>query len=387
MRRRRAACVVVIATLVVVAFLAFHRAGEGGIAVDYVAFATGGRLVAIAPHSLYNIPAQADVQAALLGYRPDGSGFPLPFVNPPFVAELMRPLAALPLQTGTDLFCAVMLVALFVAALMLKRRAAPWRGLDKWTLAVMAAVSTGGAYGVLIGQWSPLLEVVAVAALLLLDRERPVVAGAVLALLLVKPQIVWLLIPGLVLTRRWRLLGGFLAGAAVLGAVSLAIVGIDGAREYVAFIRDYAGAPAALTGRSVADYIARLAAMPSAVPAISAAVSVVALVGVCLARRHLRDDAVAVAVLLLLSLLASGHTNPEDFGVLCIAVAVFAPHAPRPVIALAVAANIGIVVALTWWAVPLDILTLLVAAALLADAARRRSVPGSAVRPTRVAPI
>jgi len=87
-----------------------------------------------------------------------------------------------------------------------------------WTLAfppVFAAVS--------FGQNATLSLVLLAATYVLLARGRDASAGAVLGLLLYKPQLVAVVAAALLLDRRWRAVGGCALAAAVLGAATLSL--------------------------------------------------------------------------------------------------------------------------------------------------------------------
>src|SRR5258708_19191288 len=78
---------------------------------DYLPFATGARVVAEHPGCAYCIDVQASEQASILGYVPS-AGVPKPFVNPPLVALLLRPLGGLPPRTGFTVVLVALLGAL-----------------------------------------------------------------------------------------------------------------------------------------------------------------------------------------------------------------------------------------------------------------------------------
>ena len=99
--------------LVVRSIADLHTAFGGGSAVDYLAIASAGRVVHAGSSCVYCVSSLAAAQAQLLGYMPAASAtFPVPFVNPALMAWLIQPLAVLPLQTGTDVFIAINVVAM-----------------------------------------------------------------------------------------------------------------------------------------------------------------------------------------------------------------------------------------------------------------------------------
>lgn len=72
--------------------------------------------------------------------------------------------------------------------------------------------------------------------LILIDR-RPGLAGAILALFVVKPQLGWLIPVALIAARRWRALVAFMGGAALLLAATLPLYGIE---SWLAYARQAA---------------------------------------------------------------------------------------------------------------------------------------------------
>ncbi len=74
-----------------------------------------------------------------------------------------------------------------------------------------------------------------------LENDRPALAGFVLAFCLFKPTLVALPAFMLMVGRRWRVVGGFVTGALGMAVLSIATVGIEGCRSWIATL--------ALTGK------------------------------------------------------------------------------------------------------------------------------------------
>ena len=165
--------------LVVRSIADLHTAFGGGSAVDYLAIASAGRVVHGGSSCVYCAGPLGIAQAQLLGYTPAGSAsFPVPFVNPALMAWLIQPLAVLPLQTGTDVFVALNVVAMAVSAAILTRRASPRLGGPLAACLVVTAVfSLEAGTGILLGQSDGLLLLAAILAIEALDRGRPAIAG------------------------------------------------------------------------------------------------------------------------------------------------------------------------------------------------------------------
>jgi hypothetical protein len=160
---------------------------------------------------------------AAQAYRFDATpGHSLPFVYPPTLLLLLAPLKGLA-RTDAYLIWVALSVGTFVAASsLLARRLAP---LIVFCVPVVFAAITG--------QTSLLLG----AAILcgLSQLRRPWLAGALLGLALcIKPQLLFLLPAGLIAARAWRVLlfTGLMAGAMCLASV--AVLGLDAWRDWLA---------------------------------------------------------------------------------------------------------------------------------------------------------
>jgi hypothetical protein len=86
------------------------------------------------------------------------------------------------------------------------------------------------------------------AAIYLENRDRPLASGFVLSLLLYKPPLLILLIPMLVITKRWSTLIGFAIGGFVLGVISLSLIGTSGVPAYIEMTRGFANKKVGLAG-------------------------------------------------------------------------------------------------------------------------------------------
>jgi hypothetical protein len=213
--------------LVVRSVADLHLAFGGGTAVDYLAIASAGRLVHAGSSCLYCTAPLAAAQAQLLGYVPATSGsFPIPFVNPALMAWVVQPLAGLPLQTGADLFIAANVAAMALSAVILVRRMRPaLGGLLAICLVITVVFSLEAGTGILLGQSDGLMLLGATLAIEALDRRRPLLAGLLLVPLLLKPQLLWLVPPALILAHQWRMLLALSAGALVVLLGSIAVAG------------------------------------------------------------------------------------------------------------------------------------------------------------------
>jgi hypothetical protein len=326
--------------LVVRSIADLHTAFGGGSAVDYLAIASAGRVVHAGSSCVYCAGSLGIAQAQLLGYTPAASAtFPVPFVNPALMAWLIQPLAMLPLQTGTDVFVAVNVVAMAVAATLLTRRAAPRLGGPLAAgLVVTAVFSLEAGTGILLGQSDGLMLLAATLAVEALDRHRPLIAGLLLVPLLLKPQLVWLVPPVLIVARQWRMLGALAAGAVVVLVGSIAVAGPSHLLDAVGLVTAPAYAHLDLQSNSIPALIARPLGSNPAAWAAALALAAAAFVAMVVLRDALRKNVVpAVAIGVGLSVILSPHLGDYSLMLLAIPVAVLAPRAPPLVLTLVAA--------------------------------------------------
>jgi hypothetical protein len=180
---------------------------------EYVTFYIGGRLVGT-PY-LYDMAHGYREQIRALG----GYGDQFLFVRLPFVALLHAPLALLPYGAAAAVWGALSVGAL--AAFVRLWPAKDWR----WTLAA-CCWSSPVAFDFVFGKDTVALVLLLAVAVRIHD-ERPVAAGLVLSLLAIKYHLFFPLPMLVIAQRRWKTGAGFLAGAAVLAAVSFLAGGWD----------------------------------------------------------------------------------------------------------------------------------------------------------------
>jgi hypothetical protein len=179
---------------------------------DHAMFWVAGHLVrAQQTATLYDLPAYLVAAAKLL---PDQIRF-WPFIYPPFVLPYAVLVSHLPLAAGYYVAAAV----LTACALALLRGA----GLPWWCIAV-GCLSPMALWDLYLGQLGLVCGAALFAGLVWLPR-RPVLAGALLGLLCVKPQYA-LLVPLAVLAgRHWRAMAAGIVALVFVAVLSLAIAG------------------------------------------------------------------------------------------------------------------------------------------------------------------
>jgi hypothetical protein len=171
-------------------------------------FAASGRAAQAYDHDLF-----FRFEQAVIG---PGANFKI-YGYPPSLMLLTRPLAALPFLAALALWSAS---GVALSAALLAR-------LVGWRQALLASIGAPAAFlNLLSGQNGCFTAALLGGGLLLLDR-RPLVSGALLGLLSVKPQMALLLPIALIAGRRWKTLVAAAASAALLVDLSVVLYGID----------------------------------------------------------------------------------------------------------------------------------------------------------------
>jgi hypothetical protein len=271
---------------------------------------------------LYDETLQAPLHARLIAPDTEGN---LPFVNPPGAALLALPVSPLDLPAAYRVWSLLQLVllALGVAAAV---RAAPWpaatpRGV-RVAVGLLGLAGAGAANTLLLGQWDGLLALGAGMAYASWRRGRPGRAGAWLAAvaLLAKPHLFFGVAAFLLARRDRRAIGGALAAAVAVGALSLLLVGPHGIAD---FARISLGGTDRWPLRSLLGFTGLFGSWlgnSTAAHGLAAAASIAAL-GVCaaLGARSRADASVfepALAGTIALSLVASPHLLGHDLALL-----------------------------------------------------------------------
>jgi hypothetical protein len=182
-------------------------------------------------HELYRAETQEPVLKSLGGRTLDL------FLHPPFEAAALVPLTFLGFErayavwTLFNLALLGLLPFLFAGGISFVARR-PYLGLVGFAF-------TPVAVGLALGQDSILVLFVISAAYVLCARKRAFAGGLVLALATVKFQYVLTLVLFLLLTRRLRVVQGFVLGAAALTLASLLVTGPAGLVEYFRFVHQF----------------------------------------------------------------------------------------------------------------------------------------------------
>jgi hypothetical protein len=156
------------------------------------------------------------------------------FVSPPPFAWIVLPLGMLGAAGAVYAWLGLSVAALVAAW----RLAAPgsWPRSVLWLLGALAWYPV--LYGLSLAQPDLLIVFLAAVAWRLAEVNRPYLAGAVLGLSAIKPQLLLLLPIALLFAGRWRIVLGWAASAAVLAAVSLALIGGQGLNDYLTLLNE-----------------------------------------------------------------------------------------------------------------------------------------------------
>jgi hypothetical protein len=172
---------------------------------------------------LYDLEAQRSAIESL------GAGFnPQPFISPPPLAWLVTPLVLLPLPAALVIWTVLLLAALVWTWYLL----APGAGLAKLAhLALLLGVFPV-AFGVMVGQPGALVAAAVATGWWLVRRGHAVWAGLALSLIVLKPQMAFLVPLCLLASGHARTFGAWLAASLVIGLIALALLGPDGVARY-----------------------------------------------------------------------------------------------------------------------------------------------------------
>jgi hypothetical protein len=211
------------------------------IAGDYQAFyATAQIALSEGFAQVYNLRVQDQFQTALQAEspfevtQPNIDPVPMPYL-PAFVL-LFLPLPFLGYVTGFILWDLVNFTVLIAYLYRLNRAMGNRNGLF---LLFQLVVCIPVASNMLLGQINVFMVVCMGEFLLASIKDKEWLGGLWLGGLLLKPQLLIFILPGLLIGRRYKVIAGFTASSAVLLGLSLILVGPLGLRDLVSLILQY----------------------------------------------------------------------------------------------------------------------------------------------------
>jgi hypothetical protein len=254
---------------------------------------------------LYDLDAQKAAIESL------GAGFnPQPFISPPPLAWLVTPFLVVPFSAALVVWTVLLMAALVWTWYLL----APGTGLTKAAhLALLLGVFPV-AFGVMVGQPGALVAAAVATAWWLMRREHAVWAGLALSLILVKPQMAFLVPICLLASGHARTFGAWLAASLVIGLIALALLGPDGVGRYREVLAQTQTPAWDITRRySISGPI-------GLGPLLNVTQAVVVVVAVVAAWRHRHQGPeIPIAAGIVGSLLATPYLGFQDFLMLVLA--------------------------------------------------------------------
>jgi hypothetical protein len=218
-----------------IVLIAQHRAGKkfsDFLPIDFIYYYGDGRLVnEYPPGALYNYDLQMKVFNQIYPLR-DGQTYSVsPY--PPLVGEIFGLYARLPIARAYLLWLVTSFALYFTGILAGLYASFPGEPIKRSIVLCFAIVFPPFLYNTLaVGQLSSVAVFSLGLALYLETRSRRFSSGLALSVLSYKPILLVLILPMLLITRRWKTLWGYITGTGALIAVATAI---SGARIWLAY--------------------------------------------------------------------------------------------------------------------------------------------------------
>jgi alpha-1,2-mannosyltransferase len=246
-----------------------------------------------------------------------------PWLYPPPFLLLLIPFGLLPFATA----CVVFLLATFAGLLAAVWCATPG-GYRRWLHAFSLIFAPAVWFNLGTGQNAFLTSALLVGGFGLLAR-RPLLAGALLGLLSYKPQL-WLLAPvALVAARQWRALTSAIATASVMVLASVAVLGLEPWRVWIAWFIDTPPEIyqtwlkwGRLHGESVYTNLVLIGASHGLATAGQNVATLLAAACVWWCYRRAMPDDLRLAVLLAATVVAAPHVTNYDTVLLVVAATI-----------------------------------------------------------------
>ena len=200
---------------------------------DFGAYYIAGRIFNThPPDQIYDAGLHDRLYQQQFPDAPDQSG--LPYVNAPFFILPFTVLARLPYSWAYLLWLILSLV-LYVSGFFLLWRTLEEIPRDAWLMALLLSLSfmpflvecLAGGQTSAVGFFCLALAIISE------RRGRYILSGLALSLCTYKPTLLVLVLPMLLITRRYLTILGFVAGCAVLGLISVLTVGWQGCLGYI----------------------------------------------------------------------------------------------------------------------------------------------------------
>jgi hypothetical protein len=214
------------ALLVPAVYRAIETQRGDGPDADFVNFFAMGRILNEYPAaSLYDTGLQKQVRDAIHPLR-TGAYAPVPY--PPFVGIFFQPFARLSYVAAYRLWVCLSLILYLAGLALVTGRLFPGQRARLALIVCLSLAFFPFTIETLVNcQLSSVAFLAIAAAFLLEDSRRCFLSGLALSLCAYKPTLIPLLIPMLLVTRRFRVIAGFAAGAAVIALVTTLRLGLS----------------------------------------------------------------------------------------------------------------------------------------------------------------
>ena len=206
--------------------------------VDFVYFYGTGKIADT--HSAIDVYDYRLQLATFNGILPLDHGMYGPSPYPPFVSQFFRLFAKFSFSTAFLLWMAISLVLYVAGVTMVLKEFFPGDRLERSLILCFALASSPFLMNTLgNGQLTSIGLFFISLAIVEERRSRPFLSGLALSMLIYKPTLLLFAVPMLLLTRRLRTLGGFVAGAGALGLISTLAAGIRIWPVYLHFLNSF----------------------------------------------------------------------------------------------------------------------------------------------------
>jgi alpha-1,2-mannosyltransferase len=230
------------------------------------------------------------------------------YISPPPLAWLVVPFTVLPFQWAYLLWSVVLVLALALTWLL----ASPGSGRSRVIHLVAAIGWLPVIYGLQLGQPGMLIALGVAACFALLQHDREVAAGAVLGVMVLKPQLAILVPVALLVTGRWRAFAAATVVVAMLVAISALALGGGGVGAYEQRL-SFASTVPVNQAQTLAPWIGNL-------PVTRAVQVLIAIWALGLAYRlRARGPGLVIAVALVGGLAAGPYVHYDDLTMLGLA--------------------------------------------------------------------
>ncbi|MDB5182428.1 MAG: hypothetical protein JWO47_212 [Candidatus Saccharibacteria bacterium] len=207
--------------------------GYHGTHYDFLAFYSAGKTVL--DHNvahLYDSASFTAMQRQIIPHPIGATGY-MPFLNPPFMAVFLAPLALLNITAARLLWLAISLV-LAVLILCKLTKALPQK---QRLLAVALLLFTFPLFQTFIeGQVSILVLLGAAGSYLFFKQNKKIYSGASLVTLWILPQFGVFALIGLVVKREWKMLKGWALSTLAVLTITLPVTGVGIYFKYIRFL-------------------------------------------------------------------------------------------------------------------------------------------------------